>query len=228
MWFLFTTCICSLSHYGIMVQAYLKLSTSKITVNGWQLTEITQSATGFFRALSEVSLSLASNIPVICSTANSLSSSRYLTWKTNCNSITNYPMLSAASNNGGHFPPTSICSWQGGIQRALPKIKKKKKKRPEKLPKKIVSEKHIWLKKSLTKKSNTFSDITISSLRPTFRDWSQKVWKLRTAVSNYFLWKSFKNNLFRLNVGTELLWFSATWSPYVHKTKQDITNNHTL
>lgn len=42
-------------------------------------TEITQSATGFFKAFSEVSLSLASNIPVTCSIANGLSSSKYRT-----------------------------------------------------------------------------------------------------------------------------------------------------
>lgn len=62
-----------------MVLAYIKLSIERIAINVSQLTEITQSATGFFKALSEVSLSLANNMPVICSIANSLSSSRYLT-----------------------------------------------------------------------------------------------------------------------------------------------------
>lgn len=45
------------------------------------LTEMTQSATGFFSALSAVSFSLVSSIPVTCSTLNTFSSSRYITWK---------------------------------------------------------------------------------------------------------------------------------------------------
>lgn len=48
-------------------------------VNTLLLTEITQSATGFFRAFSEVSFSLASSIPVTCSIAKGRSSSRYRT-----------------------------------------------------------------------------------------------------------------------------------------------------
>ncbi|TNN47271.1 hypothetical protein EYF80_042537 [Liparis tanakae] len=42
------------------------------------LTEMTQSATGFFSALSAVSFSLVSSMPVTCSMLNTLSSSMYM------------------------------------------------------------------------------------------------------------------------------------------------------
>lgn len=42
-------------------------------------TEMTQSTTGFFRAPSDVSFSLLRSIPVICSTVNTLLSSKYRT-----------------------------------------------------------------------------------------------------------------------------------------------------
>ena len=51
----------------------------RVFITEVKLTEITQSATGFFKAFSEVSLSLANSIPVTCSIAKGLSSSRYRT-----------------------------------------------------------------------------------------------------------------------------------------------------
>lgn len=51
----------------------------------YKLTEITQSATGFFRALSAVSFSLDRSIAVTCSILKTFSSSKYITYKTSQN-----------------------------------------------------------------------------------------------------------------------------------------------
>lgn len=52
---------------------------SDTLLSAGMLTEMTQSATGFFSALSAVSFSLVSSMPVTCSMLNTLSSSMYIT-----------------------------------------------------------------------------------------------------------------------------------------------------